>query len=597
MSPADAFVSGTRTITAPTKPAPADQPAWNKQKNSSMPTFRYRPFAEEVEPITLPDRTWPDKVIDRAPAWCAVDLRDGNQALIDPMSPARKRRMFDLLVRMGYKEIEVGFPSASQTDFDFVREIITDGAIPDDVTIQVLTQCRPELIERTFEACSGAPNVIVHFYNSTSILQRRVVFRADREAVKKIATDAARLCLETERKHPDTNWRYEYSPESYTGTELEYAKEVCDAVSEIIAPTPDKPLIINLPATVEMATPNVYADSIEWMHRNLARREAIVLSLHPHNDRGTAVAAAELGYQAGADRIEGCLFGNGERTGNVCLVTLGMNLFSRGIDPQINFSDIDEIRRTVEYCNQLPVHERHPYGGDLVYTAFSGSHQDAINKGLDAMKATADAAGADVDDITWEVPYLPIDPKDVGRTYEAVIRVNSQSGKGGVAYIMKTDHGLALPRRLQIEFSQAIQQITDGEGGEVTPKEMWDVFATEYLEPVRPLERIKQKVTAAETDGGTDTITATVKVDGVEQEITGTGNGPLAAFVDAIATVGFDVQVLDYSEHAMSAGDDAQAAAYVECAIGDKTVWGVGIATSITTASLRAVVSAVNRAN
>ncbi|MBF6324583.1 2-isopropylmalate synthase [Nocardia cyriacigeorgica] len=597
MSPADAFVSGTRTITAPTKPAPADQPAWNKQKNSSMPTFRYRPFAEEVEPITLPDRTWPDKVIDRAPAWCAVDLRDGNQALIDPMSPARKRRMFDLLVRMGYKEIEVGFPSASQTDFDFVREIITDGAIPDDVTIQVLTQCRPELIERTFEACSGAPNVIVHFYNSTSILQRRVVFRADREAVKKIATDAAKLCLATEKKHPDTNWRYEYSPESYTGTELEYAKEVCDAVSEIIAPTPDKPLIINLPATVEMATPNVYADSIEWMHRNLARREAIVLSLHPHNDRGTAVAAAELGYQAGADRIEGCLFGNGERTGNVCLVTLGMNLFSRGIDPQINFSDIDEIRRTVEYCNQLPVHERHPYGGDLVYTAFSGSHQDAINKGLDAMKATADAAGADVDDITWEVPYLPIDPKDVGRTYEAVIRVNSQSGKGGVAYIMKTDHGLALPRRLQIEFSQAIQQITDGEGGEVTPKEMWDVFATEYLEPVRPLERIKQKVTAAETDGGTDTITATVKVDGVEQEITGTGNGPLAAFVDAIATVGFDVQVLDYSEHAMSAGDDAQAAAYVECAIGDKTVWGVGIATSITTASLRAVVSAVNRAN
>ncbi|NEW36355.1 2-isopropylmalate synthase [Nocardia cyriacigeorgica] len=597
MSPADAFVSGTRTITAPTKPAPADQPAWNKQKNSSMPTFRYRPFAEEVEPITLPDRTWPDKVIDRAPAWCAVDLRDGNQALIDPMSPARKRRMFDLLVRMGYKEIEVGFPSASQTDFDFVREIITDGAIPDDVTIQVLTQCRPELIERTFVACSDAPNVIVHFYNSTSILQRRVVFRADREAVKKIATDAARLCLETERKHPDTNWRYEYSPESYTGTELEYAKEVCDAVSEIIAPTPDKPLIINLPATVEMATPNVYADSIEWMHRNLARREAIVLSLHPHNDRGTAVAAAELGYQAGADRIEGCLFGNGERTGNVCLVTLGMNMFSRGIDPQINFSDIDEIRRTVEYCNQLPVHERHPYGGDLVYTAFSGSHQDAINKGLDAMKVTADSAGADVDDITWEVPYLPIDPKDVGRTYEAVIRVNSQSGKGGVAYIMKTDHGLALPRRLQIEFSQAIQKITDGEGGEVTPKEMWDVFATEYLNPVRPLERIKQKVTASETDGGTDTITATVKVDGVEQEVTGTGNGPLAAFVDAIATVGYDVRVLDYSEHAMSAGDDAQAAAYVECAIGDKVVWGVGIATSITTASLRAVVSAVNRAS
>ncbi|MBH0779121.1 2-isopropylmalate synthase [Nocardia bovistercoris] len=595
MSPADVYVSGSRSISAPAKPAPADQPAWNTQKNSSMPTYRYRPYAEEVEPVSLPDRTWPDRVIDRAPGWCAVDLRDGNQALIDPMSPARKRRMFDLLVRMGYKEIEVGFPSASQTDFDFVREIIEDGAIPHDVSIQVLTQCRPELIERTFEACAGATNVIVHFYNSTSILQRKVVFRADREAVKKIATDAATLCLEFEQRYPDTTWRYEYSPESYTGTELEYAKDVCDAVTAIIAPTPDKPMIINLPATVEMATPNVYADSIEWMSRNLARRDSIVLSLHPHNDRGTAVAAAELGYQAGADRIEGCLFGNGERTGNVCLVTLGMNMFSRGIDPQITFSDIDEIRRTVEYCNQLPVHERHPYGGDLVYTAFSGSHQDAINKGLDAMKATADAAEADVDDIVWEVPYLPIDPKDVGRTYEAVIRVNSQSGKGGVAYIMKTDHGLALPRRLQIEFSQAIQKITDGEGGEVTPKEMWDVFHEEYLSPILPLERMRQRVTASETDGGVDSITAVVKVNGVEHEISGSGNGPLAAFVDAIATVGFDVRVLDYSEHAMSAGDDAQAAAYVECAIGDTVVWGVGIATSITTASLRAVVSAVNR--
>ncbi|MCP9621708.1 2-isopropylmalate synthase [Nocardia otitidiscaviarum] len=583
-------------MTQPSKPAPADQPAWNRQKNSSMPVFRYRPFAEEVEPITLPDRTWPDKVIDRAPSWCAVDLRDGNQALIDPMSPARKRRMFDLLVRMGYKEIEVGFPSASQTDFDFVREIIEDGAVPDDVTIQVLTQCRPELIERTFEACNGAPNVIVHFYNSTSVLQRRVVFRADRAAVKKIATDAATLCLEIEQRYPDTNWRYEYSPESYTGTELDYAREVCDAVSEIIAPTPEKPLIINLPATVEMATPNVYADSIEWMSRNLARRDSIVLSLHPHNDRGTAVAAAELGYQAGADRIEGCLFGNGERTGNVCLVTLGMNMFSRGIDPQIDFSNIDEIRRTVEYCNQLPVAERHPYGGDLVYTAFSGSHQDAINKGLDAMKAAADAANADVDDITWEVPYLPIDPKDVGRTYEAVIRVNSQSGKGGVAYIMKTDHGLVLPRRLQIEFSQAIQKITDGEGGEVTPKEMWDVFAEEYLNPITPLERIRQRVTASETDNGVDHIEAVVKVDGVEQEISGEGNGPLAAFVDALSGIGYDVRILDYSEHAMSAGDDAQAASYVEVAIGDTVTWGVGIATSITTASLRAVVSAVNRA-
>ena len=451
--------------------------------------------------------------------WCAVDLRDGNQALIDPMSPARKRRMFDLLVRMGYKEIEVGFPSASQTDFDFVREIITDGAIPDDVTIQVLTQCRPELIERTFEACQGAPRAIVHFYNSTSILQRRVVFKADREAVKAIATDGARKCVEEAKKYPGTLWRFEYSPESYTGTELEYAKDVCDAVADVIAPTPDWPLIVNLPATVEMATPNVYADSIEWMSRNLASRDSIILSLHPHNDRGTAVAAAELGYQAGADRIEGCLFGNGERTGNVCIVTLGLNLFSRGVDPQIDFSNIDEIRRTVEYCNQLPVPERHPYGGDLVYTAFSGSHQDAINKGLDAMKVSADEQDADVDDLLWQVPYLPIDPKDVGRTYEAVIRVNSQSGKGGVAYIMKADHGLALPRRLQIEFSQAIQKITDGEGGEVSPKEMWDVFAEEYLAPVRPLERIRQKVIASEEDGGTDVIEATVKIDGVETDI------------------------------------------------------------------------------
>ncbi|MEU5844029.1 2-isopropylmalate synthase [Rhodococcus sp. NPDC047139] len=602
MSPADAFTSGSRTITPPSKPAPADQPSWNKQKNSSMPTYRYRPFAEEVEPISLPDRTWPDKIIDRAPAWCAVDLRDGNQALIDPMSPARKRRMFDLLVRMGYKEIEVGFPSASQTDFDFVREIIEDGAIPDDVTIQVLTQSRPELIKRTFEACAGAQNVIVHFYNSTSILQRRVVFRADKETIKKIATDAAELVLEEAKNHPDTNWRWEYSPESYTGTELSYAKEVCDAVVETLGATPENPVIINLPATVEMATPNVYADSIEWMHRNLAKRDSIILSLHPHNDRGTGVAAAELGYQAGADRIEGCLFGNGERTGNVCLVTLGMNMFSRGIDPQIDFSDIDEIRRTVEYCNQLPVPERHPYGGDLVYTAFSGSHQDAINKGMDMMKVDAEAAGVDVDDHTWAVPYLPIDPKDVGRTYEAVIRVNSQSGKGGIAYIMKHDHGLNLPRRLQIEFSQAVQKVTDGEGGEVSPKEMWDIFHEEYLAPITPLERIRQKVTAAETDDGEDTIAAVLKVDGVEKEISGAGNGPLAAFVDALETLGYRVAVRGYAEHAMSAGDDANAAAYVEADItrpdGTTTlVWGVGIAPSITTASLRAVVSAVNRAH
>ena len=593
---ADAFVSA-RTINTPAGDPNPGQPAWNTQRRSSMPTTRYRPFADEVEPIRLTDRTWPDKVVTSAPMWCAVDLRDGNQALIDPMSPARKRRMFDLLVRMGYKEIEVGFPSASQTDFDFVREIITTGAIPDDVTIQVLTQCRPELIERTFQACEGAPRAIVHFYNSTSILQRRVVFRADREAVKKIATDGARMCVQEAARYPGTHWRFEYSPESYTGTELEYAKDVCDAVGDVIQPTPERPIIFNLPATVEMATPNVYADSIEWMHRNLARRDSVILSLHPHNDRGTAVAAAELGYQAGADRIEGCLFGNGERTGNVDLVTLGMNMFTQGVDPQIDFSDIDEIRRTVEYCNQLPVHERHPYGGDLVYTAFSGSHQDAINKGLDAMKVAADEADSDVDDILWQVPYLPIDPKDVGRTYEAVIRVNSQSGKGGVAYIMKADHGLALPRRLQIEFSQAIQKITDGEGGEVSSKEMWDVFADEYLAPLRPLERVRQRVDAAEVDGGTDTITAVVKVDGVEREIVGAGNGPLAAFVDALGAIGFDVSVLDYSEHALSSGEEAQAAAYVEASIGGRTVWGVGIANSITTASLRAVVSAVNRAS
>src|SRR3954447_12349979 len=434
-------------LRTPSRPAPAGQPTWNTQRGTAMPIHRYRPFAELVEPVTLSDRTWPDKVVDRAPMWCAVDLRDGNQALIDPMSPARKRKMFDLLVRMGYKEIEVGFPAASQTDFDFVREIIDEGAIPDDVSIQVLTQCRPELIERTFQSLEGAPRAIVHIYNSTSILQRRVVFREEREGIKKIATQAAEMVVELAAKQPDTDFRFQYSPESYTGTELSYALEVCDAVTEIWQPTPQRPVILNLPATVEMATPNVYADSIEWMSRNLARRDSVILSLHPHNDRGSGIAAAELGYAAGADRIEGCLFGNGERTGNVCLVTLGLNLFSRGVDPQIDFSNIDEIRRTVEYCNQLPVHERHPYGGDLVYTAFSGSHQDAINKGLDAMKVSADEADADVDDILWQVPYLPIDPRDVGRTYEAVIRVNSQSGKGGVAYIMKADHGLVLPRR------------------------------------------------------------------------------------------------------------------------------------------------------
>ncbi len=590
----DVYSAGSR-IRTPSRPAPAGQPEWNTQLGSSMPIHRYKPYPELVEPVTLPDRTWPDKRITNAPQWCAVDLRDGNQALIDPMSPARKRRMFDLLVRMGYKEIEVGFPAASQTDFDFVREIITDGAIPDDVRIQVLSQCRPELIERTFESLAGANKAIVHIYNSTSILQRRVVFREEREGIKKIATSAAEMVLELAGKYSDTDFRFEYSPESYTGTELSYAVEVCNAVTDIWRPSADKPVIINLPATVEMATPNVYADSIEWMHRNLERRDTVVLSLHPHNDRGTAVAAAELGYQAGADRIEGCLFGNGERTGNVCLVTLGMNLFSQGIDPQIDFSDIDEIRRTVEYCNQLPVGERHPWGGDLVFTAFSGSHQDAINKGLDALRNDAERASTPVDDFDWEVPYLPIDPKDVGRTYEAVIRVNSQSGKGGVAYIMKTEHQLDLPRRLQIEFSQVIQRHTDIAGGEVSPKQMWASFAGEYLSLATPVVLHRYRIS---DDGkGHDEIVAVVEVEGDEHEITGTGNGPIAAFVDALATVGYDVRVMDYTEHALTAGDDARAAAYVETAVGDRVLWGVGVDSSIVTASLRAVVSAINRAH
>jgi 2-isopropylmalate synthase len=591
----DAYSSSTRSrLRTPSRPAPDAQPVWNPQRGSHLPYQRYRPFHELVEPVSLPDRTWPDTRITKAPLWCAVDLRDGNQALIDPMSPARKRRMFELLVRMGYKEIEVGFPAASQTDFDFVREIITDGLIPDDVTIQVLTQARPELIERTYEACEGAPRAIVHLYNSTSILQRRVVFRSDTAGIAKIATDGAEEVLRFSEKYPDTDWRFEYSPESYTGTELQYAVDVCNAVSAIWQPTPESPMIVNLPATVEMATPNVYADSIEWMHRNLARRDGVVLSLHPHNDRGTGVAAAELGYQAGADRIEGCLFGNGERTGNVDLVTLGMNLFTQGVDPQIDFSDIDEIRRTVEYCNQLPVPERHPWGGDLVYTAFSGSHQDAINKGFDAMRVAAEESGVAVDDHPWEVPYLPVDPKDIGRSYEAVIRVNSQSGKGGVAYIMKAEHSLDLPRRLQMEFSKVIQEITDSEGGEVSPKEMRDAFDVEYLDRVTPLKLIRHRLSS---DGeGTDEIVATVRVESDLHEITGSGNGPIAAFVDALAGIGFNVRILDYHEHAMGGGDDARAAAYVECAVDDTVLWGVGVDGSIVSASLKAVVSAINRA-
>jgi 2-isopropylmalate synthase len=557
------------------------------QTPSGMPFGRYQPFPR----IDLPDRGWPAKRIERAPLWCSVDLRDGNQALIDPMTPARKRRMFELLVRMGYKEIEVGFPSASQTDFDFVREIIEQDVIPDDVTIQVLTQAREPLIERTYEAIAGAPRAIVHLYNSTSTLQRRVVFGLDKAGITAIATDAARLCLKLAETMGDTEVRFEYSPESYTGTELDYALEVCSAVLDVWQPMPDWPAVINLPATVEMATPNVYADSIEWMSRNMPRRDAVVLSLHPHNDRGTAVAAAELGVMAGADRVEGTLFGNGERTGNVDLVTLGMNLFSQGVDPMIDFSDIDEIRRTVEYCNQLPVHERHPYGGDLVYTAFSGSHQDAIKKGFEALDRDAAAAGVSTSDFPWAVPYLPIDPKDVGRSYEAVIRVNSQSGKGGVAYLMKTEHALDLPRRLQIEFSQVVQRVTDSGGGEVAADQLWSIFSAEYLTP-GPIRLLRHD---SSTVDGVVRVTAEVTVDGEPRVVTGQGNGPIAAFTAGLSALGWDVKVLDYAEHALSAGGDARAAAYLEVQIGERVLWGVAVDENIVTASLHAVLNAVAR--
>jgi 2-isopropylmalate synthase len=567
----------------------------NNQKTSPMKFQRYQAFT----PIDLKDRTWPNNKITKAPRWCAVDLRDGNQALIDPMTPDRKRKMFELLVKMGYKEIEVGFPAASQNDFDFVRQLIKDDIIPDDVVIQVLTQAREHLIERTYESLEGVDNAIVHVYNSTSTLQRRVVFDLDKNGIKDIAVHGAQLVAKYAEQMGKSEIFFEYSPESFTGTELDYAAEVCNAVNDVWQPTKDRPSVINLPATVEMASPNIYADSIEWMNRNLDRREGVILSLHPHNDRGTAVAAAELGYLAGADRIEGCLFGNGERTGNVCLVTLGLNLFSQGIDPQIDFSDIDEIKRTVEYCNQLPVAERHPYGGDLVFTAFSGSHQDAINKGLKVLQKDADKAGKPIDEFSWNVPYLPIDPKDVGRTYEAVIRVNSQSGKGGVAYIMKTEHQLDLPRKLQIEFSQVIQKVTDTEGGEVSPSAMWDIFKDEYLpNPEKPWGRFSLVSVAQDSavDGDTS-LTATIKDNGKEFVIKGVGNGPIAAFCEALATHGINLRVLDYHEHALSSGGDAQAAAYLECSINSQTLWGVGIDPSIVTSSLKAIISAVNRAS
>ncbi len=571
----------------------------NRQKPSSLPIHRYQPYHDSFS-VDLPDRTWPDARITTAPRWCAVDLRDGNQALIDPMSPERKRVMFDMLVRMGFKEIEVGFPSASQTDFDFVRSLIEENLIPDDVTIQVLTQAREHLIKRTYESLKGVKRAIVHLYNSTSVLQRDVVFHTDRQGIIDMALQGARWCLEAEAMVPDSEIFYEYSPESYTGTELEFAVEVCNQVMEVFVPSASRKLVINLPATVEMATPNVYADSIEWMSRHLNHRENVILSLHPHNDRGTAIAAAELGYMAGADRIEGCLFGNGERTGNVDLVALGMNLFSQGIDPQLDLSDLDELKRTAEYCNQLAVHERSPWAGDLVYTAFSGSHQDAIKKGFEAMQNTADDRGVSVDDLEWAVPYLPIDPRDVGRSYEAVIRVNSQSGKGGVAYLMKNDHHLDLPRRLQIEFSQVVQQRTDTEGGEVSSGAMWQIFQDEYLpvdEQAAKWGRFEIFSTATRSELGSD-VSLTVKMrDGDDtRQFEGVGNGPIAAFLSILGRDGVEVRLFDYVEHTMAASGDARAAAYVELEVNGKTLWGVGIDPDISTASLKAIVSAVNRA-
>jgi len=552
------------------------------------PSAKYRPFA----PIALADRTWPSRVITAPPVWCSVDLRDGNQALIEPMDAERKLRMFRLLVKMGYKEIEIGFPAASQTDFDFVRKLVEDDLIPDDVNVQVLTQARAPLIERTFESLKGARRAIMHLYNSTSTTQRRVVFGLDRAGIRQIAVDAAEVVRDCAARQPETEWTYQYSPESFTGTELDYAKEVCDAVLDVWQPTPEHKAIINLPATVEMATPNIYADQIEWMSRNLARRDSLVLSLHPHNDRGCGVAAAELGVMAGAERIEGCLFGNGERTGNVCLVTLGLNLHTQGIDPGIDFSDIGEVIRTVEYCNQLPVHPRHPYGGELVFTAFSGSHQDAIKKGL-AARAVDLARGNEI----WDVPYLPIDPADLGRTYEAVIRVNSQSGKGGIAYLLERDHGLTLPRLLQIEFSQVIQAITDASGKELSSGEIHAAFEREYLAATAPVTYAGHRAQHSSADGTVEHLTAHLSVDGAELVLPGAGNGPVDAFVTALRNgLGLPIHVINYHEHAIGAGEDAMAVAYVQLRVGtDRTVYGVGRDANIVTATLRALVSAINR--
>jgi 2-isopropylmalate synthase len=551
---------------------------------NTMPIHKYRAY----QPIHLPDRQWPSKVIERAPIWCSVDLRDGNQALIEPMGVERKNRMFDLLVRLGFKEIEVAFPSASQTDFDFVRSIIEGQKIPDDVAIQVLTQCRPELIERTYESVKGAKNVIVHFYNSTSTLQREVVFRSDRKGIVDIAVAAARQVKALAAAHPETNFTFEYSPESFTGTELDYALEICEAVKDVIQPTPSRRLILNLPATVEMATPNTYADQFEWFGRHISDRNSVILSVHPHNDRGTAVAAAEFALMAGADRVEGTLFGNGERTGNVDVVTMALNLFTQGVDPGLDLHDINQVREIVEYCNQLPVHQRHPYVGELVYTAFSGSHQDAIKKGFEAQEKRNEPL--------FQVPYLPIDPKDVGRTYEAVIRINSQSGKGGIAYLLKADHGLDLPRPLQVEFSKIAQVKMDSEGKELTSQDIWDLFQHTYFLADAPLTLVKQQIVPTGPDNR-ELIAKLRKADGSVISVEGEGNGPIDAFVDALKKAfGVEFSFLDYHEHAVGRGANAVAASYVEIQDADgRLIHGVGIDPSIVTASLKAALSAVQR--
>ncbi len=553
--------------------------------SSRMPIEKYQPYPQ----VDLPNRTWPAQVVAEAPLWCSVDLRDGNQALIEPMDPDRKRLMFDHLVAIGFKEIEVGFPAASETDFEFVRNIIEDNAIPDDVTIQVLTQARDELIDRTYESIAGSRQAIVHLYNSTSTVQRRVVFGLDEAGITEIAVKGAERCRFNEASTGDTRVRYEYSPESFTGTELPFAKHICEAVMDVFEPTPQDPLILNLPATVEMSTANIYGDMIEWFHGNIKDRDSIVLSLHPHNDRGTAVAAAEFGVMAGADRVEGTLFGNGERTGNVDVVTLALNLFSQGVDPKLDLTDINELRRIAEHCNQLPVHPRHPYVGDLVYTAFSGSHQDAIKKGFEAMARTGQTL--------WEVPYLPIDPRDVGRTYEDVIRVNSQSGKGGVAYLLKTEQELDLPRRLQIEFTRVIQQITDATGKEISGNEIWEQFRSHYLAASKPFELVSFSSSQNLAGADRSKMTANIRVDGEEVSITGEGGGTVESFANAIgANLGLDVRVLDYHEHAVGAGADAKAVCYMELKIDGRELWGVGMHGDIVTASLRAMISGVNRA-